>query len=552
MQFAIDDGSPMADDAASKSEGSVKETIESILVAFILAFIFRCFVVEAFVIPTGSMAPTLMGAYMPFRCSYCGYSFQVGFSTGSDETFNVPEAAPGSYGFFCPNCGLRLPYASKDDPDNDATDPSVRYGDRILVMKYIYLLHEPKRWDVVVFKSPVTSADAPDYSVNYIKRLAGNPGESLLVAQGDLWVAPRSDNPEDYKDPSKYKVQTKPRWVQDALWRIIYDCDFVPATQPPNTPSVVLPHPDPAWQQPWKQVKGTGWVNDDAKRGVSPRDFVFDNLTGDGVLTFDKSVNPNKNAMTDFLAYDQQASRYDGVGSMPLSSVADLKLNFTLKRFEGDGALRLVLKRDEMEFIGELTRTGVRLLRRNRDGDPTVLAESKQPITAGMQVSLENVDYHVALCIDGKEVLGTTEAQNPAKLDAVIKDFRRSPEGGARIEGDRVKAEIRHLQLWRDVYYRDTDSSVLRATAFHFPEKVVRLKKDEYFVMGDNSLMSLDARMWSVPVNLPEEGIDVEAGRVPEQFMLGKAFFVYWPAGYRPVKQLPALVPNFGSMRFIR
>ena len=37
----------------------------------------------------------------------------------------------------------------------------------------------------------------------------------------------------------------------------------------------------------------------------------------------------------------------------------------------------------------------------------------------------------------------------------------------------------------------------------------------------------------------------------PARFMLGKAFFVYWPAGYRPMESLPALSPNFGDMRFI-
>src|SRR5688572_14060442 len=47
---------------------NIKETIESILVAFILAFVFRAFVVEAFVIPSGSMAPTLLGGHMRFRC----------------------------------------------------------------------------------------------------------------------------------------------------------------------------------------------------------------------------------------------------------------------------------------------------------------------------------------------------------------------------------------------------------------------------------------------------------------------------------------------------
>ncbi|MFM7846121.1 MAG: S26 family signal peptidase [Planctomycetota bacterium] len=38
-----------------------RETIESVLVAIILALLFRTFIGEAFVIPTGSMAPTLMG-----------------------------------------------------------------------------------------------------------------------------------------------------------------------------------------------------------------------------------------------------------------------------------------------------------------------------------------------------------------------------------------------------------------------------------------------------------------------------------------------------------
>ena len=64
---------------------NVKETIESILVAFILAFIFRAFVVEAFVIPTGSMAPTLLGAHMRYVCPDCGYTFDVNYQSRSEE-----------------------------------------------------------------------------------------------------------------------------------------------------------------------------------------------------------------------------------------------------------------------------------------------------------------------------------------------------------------------------------------------------------------------------------------------------------------------------------
>src|SRR6476659_5463063 len=50
---------------------SMRETVESIAVAFILAFLFRTFVAEAFVIPTGSMATTLMGRHKDVQCPNC-------------------------------------------------------------------------------------------------------------------------------------------------------------------------------------------------------------------------------------------------------------------------------------------------------------------------------------------------------------------------------------------------------------------------------------------------------------------------------------------------
>src|SRR3954465_14949269 len=90
-------------------EGSIKETIEAILIAFILAFIFRGFVVEAFVIPTGSMAPTLLGAHMRFTCDDCGYQFDVNYSApGSGDDLNVPSQSDKIVKAVCPNCGYEL------------------------------------------------------------------------------------------------------------------------------------------------------------------------------------------------------------------------------------------------------------------------------------------------------------------------------------------------------------------------------------------------------------------------------------------------------------
>ncbi|HMO27568.1 MAG TPA: S26 family signal peptidase, partial [Tepidisphaeraceae bacterium] len=180
----------------AKSETNIKETIESILIAFILAFIFRAFIVEAFVIPTGSMATTLLGAHMRYDCADCGYHFTVNYSGDQiDGDVQIPSFARVAvrdrngvftgqvvnqvFAIHCPNCGYRVPRTNPDNPDADATAPPVHFGDRILVLKYLYLMQHPARWDVVVFKNP----DSPvrDHTQNYIKRLIVLPGESIMI-----------------------------------------------------------------------------------------------------------------------------------------------------------------------------------------------------------------------------------------------------------------------------------------------------------------------------------------------------------------------------------
>ena len=87
------------------------------------------------------------------------------------------------------------------------------------------------------------------------------------------------------------------------------------------------------------------------------------------------------------------------------------------------------------------------------------------------------------------------------------------------------------------------------------PKKLVKHPEnpelDEFFVMGDNSPNSSDSRFWWEAS--PTLQSDYHLGTVPRYNMLGKAFFVYWPAGFRlpGVPQVP-LIPNVGDMRFIR
>ena len=64
----------------ARPKESHRETVEAIVVAFILALVVRGFEAQAFVIPTGSMAPTLMGRHKEITCPQCGFVYAVNAS----------------------------------------------------------------------------------------------------------------------------------------------------------------------------------------------------------------------------------------------------------------------------------------------------------------------------------------------------------------------------------------------------------------------------------------------------------------------------------------
>ena len=122
---------------------SIITLLEWLVVAFILALMFMTFAMQAFQIPTGSMAETLRGAHYPICCFRCGYAFDVG---NGEVSYGRPQ---------CPNCDYIEPAHALGQANN---------GDRIFVLKSIYQFFEPKRWDVVVFKNPIGP------QTNFIKR----------------------------------------------------------------------------------------------------------------------------------------------------------------------------------------------------------------------------------------------------------------------------------------------------------------------------------------------------------------------------------------------
>jgi len=116
---------------------TVRDTLESIWIAIVLAFVLRAFMVEAFVIPTGSMAERLYGQHWTRDCPCCHWDFAFGINKSRADQWPMTT---------CPNCGHAWMINEKDGKTVAGS------GDRVLVPKYIYHFTDPKPWDVVVFK----------------------------------------------------------------------------------------------------------------------------------------------------------------------------------------------------------------------------------------------------------------------------------------------------------------------------------------------------------------------------------------------------------------
>jgi signal peptidase I len=223
----------MAETAAQPQAPWFRETVESIVIAFVLAFLFRTFEAEAFVIPTGSMAPTLMGRHKDVDCTQCGHRFQVTASEEESEQAMDARAQGGAQaaagyqcvGGVCPMCRYTMPMAANLPNSVLASYPAPQVanhrsynGDRILVNKYVYAFNDPERWDIVVFHYP------GDAQMNYIKRLVGLPGETLRIYQGDLFVKNGSGGSD-----GDFQIERKAADKVLAMRQLVHDTDFDPA-----------------------------------------------------------------------------------------------------------------------------------------------------------------------------------------------------------------------------------------------------------------------------------------------------------------------------------
>ncbi len=70
--------------APPENKDSFREVVETIVFVVVLVLLLKTFLAEAFVIPTGSMATTLLGYHREIVCDKCGYHFLVNASKEGD------------------------------------------------------------------------------------------------------------------------------------------------------------------------------------------------------------------------------------------------------------------------------------------------------------------------------------------------------------------------------------------------------------------------------------------------------------------------------------
>src|SRR5690242_6462906 len=75
---------------AGQQSDSVREIVETIVFVVVLVLMLKSFAAEAFVIPTGSMAETLLGYQKMVECPECHVKFPVNCSQEVDPSDGGP------------------------------------------------------------------------------------------------------------------------------------------------------------------------------------------------------------------------------------------------------------------------------------------------------------------------------------------------------------------------------------------------------------------------------------------------------------------------------
>ena len=557
----------------------VRETLESVIVAVVLAMLFRTFGGEAYIIPTGSMAPSLQGQHMDVTCDKC----QARYLTGSSEDNpTIPENDRMKVlETNCPFCRAPMTMRPRANAEHQSNS-----GDRIVVNKFIYDFQQPKRFDVIVFKNPNNGKQ------NYIKRLIGLPGEKLKIENGDIYTM-TSDGAQGWRQA----IVRKPAYKLMTMKHPVDDTDFI----------APLLH-DAKWPLRWNE-----WANpDDSKwntvvQNHRPIYSISSDETSKKWLRY-RHLVPNKQIwerIEDGESFENYAATHPGeligdwycynertVGGKKgyretfengLHWVGDLGLEVDLEIKSSSGKLFLDVVEAGVHFEleidvatgeGNVTNDGSIKFHAEDGSNPLDVATCQTPLTGPGKYSLLffNADDQIRLWVNNREMKFDVDCYSPSH--ELLPRWSPNDPGDAEplgIAATGLALTVNRLRVWRDQYYTSVKGETIgHATSrnetgyqaasirevLRNPDKwdsssgqqlfqarfrnggpMFELGAQQFLPMGDNSPESLDARIW--------QGEHF----VPGELMIGRALYIFWPA---PKRTPVPFWPNFERMGPIR
>ncbi|KAA3609470.1 MAG: hypothetical protein DWQ01_09045 [Planctomycetota bacterium] len=373
-----------------------RDNIEVLVFAVVMALGLKVFAVEAYQIPTGSMMPNLMGT---------------------------------------------------DLLDRPGGPPTGGIHDRVLVDKLSYLLRDPERWEVVVFRYPLATIN------NYVKRLVGMPDEELAIQHGDVYARPLG-TVEDFQ------ILRKPKEIQQTLWKRMHP-------KPGDPPGGFA-----RWDKSGQYQESDGAVR----------------LNGKGRIQYRNWRNEYRHGLPDKIYFRVPSQGQDFDSQI---KVSDLRMDFEVTPEANAGELEIFLE------CGPQPRTQPLklILKPGQDQHLLLLPNQEEiqvslPIATGEAVSgsLAFWDHTVSVTVKSQG----ESFQHDQDLDLQPKRVLQNASGfGSETGGWLIQAP----EVFRDIHY--TPPAGYTAVQTYTCE----IEKGHYFMLGDNTLNSLDSRQWEALVH---------------------------------------------------
>lgn len=343
----------------------------------------------------------------------------------------------------CPNCGWA------GNPIKPRTFP----GDRLLVDRATLAVRPPQRWEIVVFRCP---SHAQTYCV---KRIVGLPGERVEVRDGNVYI--------------DGQIARKTLAEQRSMAQLVHDSAYRDALMPPRWRVVEA-------NSAWQINTDGGWhrtaANAQQGKSIDWLEYIQTRRVSDSVGAIEETP------VRDDDPYNPDSSRR-------LNNVSDLML---VARLNLAGAGELYLRAYDGRETFELdVPTAGGEIRIKRDGRDLQAVRLEEPIgSRAIEIVLSMFDERLLLAIDNRMALSLDYERSTGPLHPISRPFAIGSNG--------IGINAERLQVFRDVYYTPPVPPVASLTR--------QLGQDEYFVLGDNSPISVDSRIWmggeTVPARL--------------------------------------------------